>query len=41
MDSPPVLFETASDVGQSYIAAMTLAGEYAYAGREWVARKTY
>ena len=26
-------------VGQDYWALMTLAGEYAYAGREWVARK--
>jgi tRNA-splicing ligase RtcB len=26
-------------VGQHYWALMTLAGEYAYAGREWVARK--
>jgi tRNA-splicing ligase RtcB len=26
-------------IGQDYWALMTLAGEYAYAGREWVARK--
>ncbi len=26
-------------LGQDYWALMTLAGEYAYAGREWVARK--
>ncbi len=26
-------------MGQDYWALMTLAGEYAYAGREWVARK--
>jgi tRNA-splicing ligase RtcB (3'-phosphate/5'-hydroxy nucleic acid ligase) len=26
-------------IGQDYWAAMSLAGEYAYAGREWVARK--
>ena len=25
-----------SELGQRYLAAMTLAGEYAYAGREWV-----
>lgn len=27
-----------SDLGQRYFALMNLAGEYAYAGREWVAR---
>src|ERR671926_1849505 len=32
MDSPPVLFEVDSELGQAYIAAMRLAGEYAYAG---------
>jgi tRNA-splicing ligase RtcB len=36
MDSPPVLFELDSELGQSYIAAMTLAGDYAYAGRDTV-----
>ena len=36
MDSPPVLFAVGSELGQSYIEAMTLAGEYAYAGRDWV-----
>jgi tRNA-splicing ligase RtcB (3'-phosphate/5'-hydroxy nucleic acid ligase) len=36
MDSPPILFDTGSDLGQSYIAAMTLAGDYAYAGRDVV-----
>ena len=36
MDSPPVLFETGTELGQAYIAAMSLAGEYAYAGREVV-----
>jgi tRNA-splicing ligase RtcB len=39
MDSPPVLFSTNSDLGQSYIEAMTLAGEYAYAGRDTVINK--
>jgi tRNA-splicing ligase RtcB len=39
MDSPPVLFELDSELGQSYIAAMTLAGEYAYAGRDVVVDK--
>ncbi len=36
MDSPPVLLAVASELGQSYIAAMTLAGDYAYAGRDVV-----
>jgi tRNA-splicing ligase RtcB len=39
MDSPPVLFEVDSELGQSYISAMQLAGEYAYAGRDTVVSK--
>jgi tRNA-splicing ligase RtcB len=39
MDSPPVLFEADSPLGQSYIEAMQLAGEYAYAGRDVVVGK--
>jgi len=39
MDSPPVLFDVESELGQSYIAAMQLAGEYAYAGRDVVVSK--
>src|SRR5262245_24864104 len=39
MDSPPVLFEAGSDLGESYVAAMELAGEYAYAGRDVVVAK--
>lgn len=39
MDSPPVLLATDSDLGQSYIEAMTLAGDYAYAGRDVVVSK--
>lgn len=39
MDSPPVLFHVDSELGQAYIAAMTLAGEYAYAGRDTVVGK--
>jgi tRNA-splicing ligase RtcB len=39
MDSPPVLFGVDSELGQSYIAAMGLAGEYAYAGRDVVVDK--
>ena len=39
MDSPPVLFEVGSELGDGYIAAMQLAGEYAYAGRDNVVAK--
>jgi tRNA-splicing ligase RtcB len=39
MDSPPVLFEAGSGVGESYMSAMGLAGEYAYAGRDTVVAK--
>jgi len=39
MDSPPVLFEAGSELGQSYIAAMQLALDYAYAGRDVVVDK--
>jgi tRNA-splicing ligase RtcB len=39
MDSPPVLFEVGSDLGESYVTAMELAGEYAYAGRDVVVAK--
>jgi tRNA-splicing ligase RtcB len=34
-----VLLSLDAPMGQDYWALMTLAGEYAYAGREWVARK--
>ena len=39
MDSPPILFDIKSYLGESYIEAMNLAGEYAYAGREMVVKK--
>jgi tRNA-splicing ligase RtcB len=39
MDSPPILFHVDSDLGQAYITAMSLAGEYAYAGRDTVIDK--
>jgi tRNA-splicing ligase RtcB len=39
MDSPPVLFEVGSELGESYVSAMELAGEYAYAGRDVVVGK--
>src|SRR5438445_434525 len=39
MDSPPVLFEVGSELGDAYVAAMELAGAYAYAGRDVVVDK--
>jgi tRNA-splicing ligase RtcB (3'-phosphate/5'-hydroxy nucleic acid ligase) len=36
MMSPPLLLPLAQPSGQDYIAAMTIAGEYAYAGRRHV-----
>jgi tRNA-splicing ligase RtcB (3'-phosphate/5'-hydroxy nucleic acid ligase) len=39
MDSPPVLFEVGSELGDAYVSAMQLAGEYAYAGRDVVVAK--
>jgi tRNA-splicing ligase RtcB len=39
MDSPPVLLDVHSDLGQAYLCAMHLAGDYAYAGRDVVVDK--
>ncbi len=39
MDSPPVLFEVGSELGDAYVSAMEVAGEYAYAGRDAVVAK--
>jgi tRNA-splicing ligase RtcB len=39
MDKPPILFDTNTELGQSYLSAMHLAGEYAYAGRDMVISK--
>lgn len=36
MDATPVVFDRGSALFDDYIAGMTLAGEYAYAGRDWV-----
>jgi tRNA-splicing ligase RtcB len=36
MDAPPVLLDTRTNLGIDYVAAMEIAGRYAYAGREWV-----
>jgi tRNA-splicing ligase RtcB len=38
MDVPPTVVSDASPLGEDYISAMRLAGRYAYAGREAVAR---
>ena len=38
MDVPPTVVPEASELGQDYLAGMKLAGRYAYAGREAVAR---
>jgi tRNA-splicing ligase RtcB (3'-phosphate/5'-hydroxy nucleic acid ligase) len=39
MDSPPKLLQVDTELGRSYLAAMALAGEYAYAGRDVVVSK--
>lgn len=39
MSSPPVLFHQDSPLAHNYFEAMTLAGEYAYAGRETAVSK--
>jgi len=36
MDQPATVFSLSSEIGQSYWQAMTLAGRYAYAGRDFV-----
>jgi tRNA-splicing ligase RtcB len=39
MDAPPLLLRIDAPSGQDYIEAMTIAGEFAYAGREAVVAK--
>jgi tRNA-splicing ligase RtcB (3'-phosphate/5'-hydroxy nucleic acid ligase) len=39
MDVPPLVLPMNSDLGQQYQIAMSLAGMYAYAGRDWVCQK--
>lgn len=39
MHVPPAVVEEGSELGQRYLAAMHLAGRYAYAGREWVVER--
>lgn len=39
IDVEPTIVHHDSELGQKYIAGMSLAGEYAYAGREWVVER--
>ena len=39
MDAPPAIISTKCCLGMDYLAAMDLAGQYAYAGRDWVCNK--
>ncbi len=39
MHVPPAVIDEDSELGRRYIAAMQLAGRYAYAGREWVVER--
>jgi tRNA-splicing ligase RtcB len=39
IDVAPTLLHQDSDLGRQYLAAMELAGRYAYAGREWVVER--
>ena len=39
IDVAPTVLHQDSDLGRQYLAGMTLAGQYAYAGREWVVEK--
>lgn len=36
MDAPPSVIPLGSELAKDYLAAMEIAGEYAYAGRNWV-----
>jgi tRNA-splicing ligase RtcB len=36
MDAPPAVIQLGTSLSSDYLAAMELAGEYAYAGRNWV-----
>jgi tRNA-splicing ligase RtcB len=39
VDVAPAVVAVASEIGERYLAAMELAGRYAYAGREWVVER--
>jgi tRNA-splicing ligase RtcB len=36
IDAPPLVLDLSHPMGSDYLACMKLAGEYAYAGRDWV-----
>jgi len=39
MFSKPILFDLATETAQDYLGCLELAGEYAYAGRDWVVNR--
>ena len=39
MDVEPCVIPSRSDLGEQYLACMHLAGQYAYAGRDWVCQR--
>ena len=39
MDVEPCVIPASTDLGEQYIVCMNLAGEYAYAGRDWVCER--
>lgn len=39
MNAPPSLIRLDTPLGQDYLEAMQIAGEYAYAGRDWVVNR--
>ncbi|HWY44129.1 MAG TPA: RtcB family protein [Candidatus Sulfotelmatobacter sp.] len=39
MDAEPCVIPAFNDLGSQYIVCMNLAGEYAYAGRDWVCQR--
>src|SRR5215467_2071619 len=39
MDVEPCVISSRSDLGEHYLACMHLAGQYAYAGRDWVCQR--
>ena len=39
MNVPPAVVKEDGELGRAYLAAMALAGRYAYAGREWVTER--
>ena len=39
MNVPPAVVDVASEIGERYLSGMNLAGQYAYAGRDWVCER--